>query len=237
MKRVIVVPARLRSSRLPNKLIRRIRGKALIRHVLEGLLGTGEDVILATDSERIVREVADLPIRTILTPSDIPSGTDRVAYALRDADADAVINYQGDEPFVYPEDIRRLFSALERDEVVTLASPDPNSYHRSEDVKVVLDREDYALYFSRASVPYNRAALTDRYPLKHIGIYGFRRESLEEFVSMKRGILEQIEGLEQLRLLENGRRIKVLITENYYHGVDTEEDLRIVEGILADRKE
>ena len=237
MKRVIVVPARLRSSRLPNKLIRRIKGKALIRHVLEGLLRTGEDVILATDSERIIKEVADLRVRAVLTPSDIPSGTDRVAYALRDADADMVINYQGDEPFVYPEDIRRLFSALEKDEVATLASPDPNSYHRSEDVKVVIDREGYALYFSRATVPYNRNALINRYPLKHIGIYGFRRESLEEFVSMKRGILEQIEGLEQLRLLENGKRIRVLITENYYHGVDTEEDLRIVEEILANREE
>ncbi len=237
MKRVIVVPARLRSSRLPNKLIRRIKGKALIRHVLEGLLGTREDVILATDSERIIKEVADLPVRAVLTPSDIPSGTDRVAYALQNTNADVVINYQGDEPFVYPEDIGRIFSALEKDEVVTLATPDPDSYHRSEDVKVVLDREGYALYFSRATVPYNRGDLADGYPLKHIGIYGFRRESLEEFVSMRRGILEQIEGLEQLRLLENGKRIKVLITQNYYHGVDTEEDLKIVESILADREE
>lgn len=237
MKRVIVVPARLRSSRLPNKLIRRVKGRALIRHVIEGLLKTGEEVILATDSERIIREVADLPVRAVLTPSDIPSGTDRVAYALRDLEADAVINYQGDEPFVYPEDIARLFSTLERDEIVTLATPDTNSYQRGEDVKVVLDREGYALYFSRASVPYNRSALTNGYPLKHIGIYGFRRESLEEFVSMRRGVLEQIEGLEQLRLLENGKRIKVLITRNYYHGVDTEEDLKIVESILADREE
>ena len=234
MKRVIVVPARLSSTRLPHKLIRRIAGKPLIRWVIEGLLKTAEEVILATDSDRIAKEVSDLGVKVHITPSDIPSGTDRVAEALKDTDGDLIINYQGDEPFVYSEDIERIFQALEKDEVVTLGVSDESSLKRAEDVKVVLDREGYALYFSRAPVPFSRNALKGKYPLKHVGIYGFRRSALEEFVSMKRGELEKIEGLEQLRLLESGKRIRVLITENYYHGVDTEEDLKLVEKILKE---
>ncbi len=234
MKRVIVVPARLSSTRLPHKLIRRIAGKPLIRWVIEGLLKTAEEVILATDSDRIAKEVSDLGVKVHITPSDIPSGTDRVAEALKDTDGDLIINYQGDEPFVYSEDIERIFQALEKDEVVTLGVSDESSLKRAEDVKVVLDREGYALYFSRAPVPFPRNALKGKYPLKHVGIYGFRRSALEEFVSMKRGELEKIEGLEQLRLLESGKRIRVLITENYYHGVDTEEDLKLVEKILKE---
>ena len=232
MKRLIVVPARLRSTRLPQKLIRKVAGKSLIRHVIEGLLKTGEEVILATDSDRIAREVSDLSVKVHITPSDIPSGTDRVAWVLREVEGDLIINYQGDEPFVYRDDIERIFRALERDEVVTLAVRDETSLDRTEDVKVVLDREGYALYFSRAPVPFPRNAINGRYPLKHVGIYGFRRSALEEFVSLRRGELEKIEGLEQLRLLESGKRIRVLITENYYHGVDTEEDLKAVEKIL-----
>jgi len=234
MKRLIVVPARLASTRLPQKLIRRIAGKALIRWVIEGLLKTGEEVLLATDSERIVKEVSDLGVRIRITPSDIPSGTDRVALALRDSDADLVINYQGDEPFVYGEDIERIFKQLEEDEVVTLAVRDRESLNRPEDVKVVLDSRGYALYFSRAPIPFPRNGQRDPYPLKHVGIYGFRRSALEEFVSMKKGHLERIEGLEQLRILESGRKIRVLLTENYYHGVDTEEDLKLVDKILKE---
>jgi len=231
MKRLIAVPARLNSTRLPRKLIRKIRGKSLIRRVIEGLLGTGEEVVLATDSDRIAKEVADLPVRVFITPSEIGSGTERVAHALRKEDYDAVINFQGDEPFVYPEDIRRLFDALKEESVVTLAVRDDNCHNRPEDVKVVLDREGYALYFSRAPIPFFRNK-SNHYPLKHVGIYGFRRETLEEFVKARRGRLEEIEGLEQLRLLERGIRIRVLLTENYYHGVDTEEDLRIVSEVL-----
>ena len=232
MKRLIVVPARLRSTRLPQKLIRKVAGKPLIRWVIEGLLKTGEEVILATDSDRIAKEVSDLSVKVHITPSDIPSGTDRVAWVLKELEGDLIINYQGDEPFVYSDDIERIFQALERDEVVTLAVRDETSLNKAEDVKVVLDREGYALYFSRAPVPYPRNAINCRYPLKHVGIYGFRRSALEEFVSMKRGELERIEGLEQLRILESGKRIRVLITENHYHGVDTEEDLKVVEKVL-----
>ncbi|GAB6066187.1 3-deoxy-manno-octulosonate cytidylyltransferase [Aquifex pyrophilus] len=231
MRRVIVVPARIGSTRLKEKPLRRILGKPLIRWVIQNLKKTGERVILATDSERVKEAVEDL-CEVVLTPSDLPSGSDRVLHVVRDYEAELVINYQGDEPFAYREDIQRIFNSLEKgEEVVTLAVRDKEAYTRPEDVKVVLDKRGYALYFSRSPIPYFRKE-DSFYPLKHVGIYGFRRETLLRFGSMERGRLEEIEGLEQLRLLEEGVRIKVLITDNYYHGVDTEEDIKIVEEKL-----
>ncbi len=237
MKRAIVIPARLSSTRLKKKPLRKIKGKPLIRWVVENCIGTGEKVILATDSEEVAKVVSDLPLEIYLTPSDIPSGTDRVAYVVRRLDIDLVLNYQGDEPFVYREDVERLFKELEREEVVTLGIRDRECYGRSSDVKVVLDREGYALYFSRSPIPFFRNKENGLYPVKHVGIYAFRKETLMRFVSLKRSQLENIEGLEQLRLLENGFRIKVLISENYYHGVDTEEDIDLVKERLPEAEE
>lgn len=231
MRRVIVIPARLGSTRLKEKPLRKILGKPLIRWVVEGLVKTGEKVILATDSEKVKEVVEDL-CEVYLTPSELPSGSDRVLYVVKNLDANLIINYQGDEPFVYEEDIKRMFEELEKgEELVTLARKDTEAYERPEDVKVVLDKEGYALYFSRSPIPYFRNK-DNLYPLKHVGIYGFRRETLLKFGELPPSRLEQIEGLEQLRLLENGIRIKVLITKNYYHGVDTEEDVKIVEEKL-----
>ncbi|WP_457600655.1 3-deoxy-manno-octulosonate cytidylyltransferase [Hydrogenivirga sp.] len=233
MERAIVIPARLGSTRLPEKPLRHVAGKPLIRWVVEGCLRTGERVILATDSDRVGEVVSDLGVEVFITPPELPSGSDRVAYVVERSGIDLVINYQGDEPFVYEEDVSRVFRELERGEgVVTLGMHDGESYEREADVKVVLDSEGYALYFSRAPIPFFREHAEGAYPIKHVGIYGFRRETLLEFVSMERGVLERLESLEQLRLLEAGIPIKVLITENYYHGVDTEEDINIVESLL-----
>ena len=236
MRRVIVIPARLGSTRLKEKPLKKILEKPLIRWVVEGLVRTGEKVILATDSERVKEVVEDL-CEVYLTPSDLPSGSDRVLYVVKNLKADLIINYQGDEPFVYEEDVKRIFQELEKgEEVVTLARKDEKAYKRPEDVKVVLDREGYALYFSRSPIPYFRKK-DNLYPLKHVGIYGFRRDTLIKFGNMPKSRLEEIEGLEQLRLLENGIKIRVLITENYYHGVDTEEDVKIVEEKLKRRRD
>ncbi|MDQ7039129.1 MAG: 3-deoxy-manno-octulosonate cytidylyltransferase [Aquificota bacterium] len=232
MKRAVVVPARLRSTRLPKKPLRRIKGKPLIRWVVERCLSTGERVILATDSDEVAKAVSDLPVEIFITPSDLPSGTDRVAHVVKETDLDLVINHQGDEPFAYREDVERIFRDLEDFPVVTLAVHDPGAYRREEDVKVVLDGEGRALYFSRSPIPSARNGLKPPYPLKHVGVYGFRRETLLKFVSLKRTTLEEAEGLEQLRLLENSIPVKVIITRNTYHGVDTEEDVRIVESLL-----
>ena len=228
MEKLVVVPARLGSTRLKEKPLVNIAGKPLIRWVIENLTKTGFPVLLATDSERVKEVVEDL-CEVVLTPSEIPSGSDRVLYAVRDLNVKYVINYQGDEPFAYREDIEKIFNELERGEkVVTLAKRDKEAYERPEDVKVVLDEKGYALYFSRSSIPYFRNE-DNFYPLKHVGIYGFKKETLIEFGNMKKGKLEEIEGLEQLRLLERGIKIKVILTENYYHGVDTQEDIKIVE--------
>ncbi len=234
MKKLIVIPARIGSTRLKEKPLINIKGKPLIRWVAEGCLKTGFPVMVATDSEKVKEVLKDLDINVVITPSDIPSGTDRVAYVVKNTDAELIINYQGDEPFVYKEDIERIFYELEMGEkVVTLATKDEGAYERISDVKVVLDKEGYALYFSRSPIPYFRNKKEGIYPLKHIGIYGFRRETLMKFTGMEKTLLEETESLEQLRLLENGIKIKVLLTENFYHGVDTEDDIKIVEGRLG----
>jgi len=235
MEFVIAVPARLGSTRLPEKPLRLIKGKPLIRWVVENLNRTGFPILVATDSVKVKELVEDIaPV--VLTPSDLPSGTDRVAYALRKLGKipPFVINYQGDEPFVYKEDIERLISALrEGADAATLATPleDESLFKNPNTVKVVLDGRDYALYFSRAPIPFPRSGFFTS-PLKHIGIYAYRSEVLFKFTEMEPSPLEKTEGLEQLRLLENGYRIRVILTENFYHGVDVEEDIPIVERRL-----
>ncbi|RTZ70717.1 MAG: 3-deoxy-manno-octulosonate cytidylyltransferase [Aquificaceae bacterium] len=231
---LVVVPARLGSTRLKRKPLREIKGKPLIRWVVEALTKTGFRILVATDSKEIKKVVEDLT-EVVLTPSELPSGSDRVAYALKGLKEipPYVINYQGDEPFAYREDLLKLYKSLkEGSPVVTLAKPleekflnDPNT------VKVVTDLRGFALYFSRSPLPYPRGGFHFK-PLKHIGVYAFKTETLFEFTKLKPTPLELTEGLEQLRLLENGIPVKVELTENYYHGVDTEEDLREVEKKL-----
>ena len=231
MSRLIVIPARLGSTRLKEKPLRVIAGKPLIRWVVENLKKTGYPLLLATDSDRIKEVVEDL-CYVVLTPSELPSGSDRVLYAVKDLDVEYIINYQGDEPFAYKEDIDKLFKVLEEgDHVATLAYRDPEAYKRPQDVKVVIDKKGYALYFSRSPIPFFRRE-NKNYPLKHVGIYAYRKDALVRFGSLPKGELEETESLEQLRLLENGIRIRVILTSNFYHGVDTEEDIEIVEKKL-----
>ncbi len=232
MRKLIVIPSRLGSSRLKEKPLQPIKGKPLIRWVVEGCLKTEYEVLLAVDSERIADVVKDLPVKVAFTPPDLPSGSDRVAYAVKELEVDLVINYQGDEPFVYKEDIQRLFLALEKSPVATLAVRDPDAYKDPSSVKVVLDKDQFALYFSRSSIPYMKQE-DAFYPLKHVGIYAFRKAILMDFVRWQPSHLERLESLEQLRLLERGVKIKVLLSQNYYHGVDTEEDLKLVEERLT----
>jgi len=236
MEVLVAVPARLGSTRLKNKPLRRIKGKPLIRWVLENLTRTGFEILLATDSERIAEVVKDLPVKVVLTPSELPSGSDRIAYALKTLKVipKFVINHQGDEPLAYGEDVEKLVKALQNGaKVATLATPirDEEDFKNPNVVKVVCDLNGNALYFSRSPIPYPRSGHTFT-PRKHIGIYAYRTEVLFRFTEMKPTPLEKTEGLEQLRLLENGIPIRVVETENTYIGVDTEEDLRRVEKYL-----
>jgi CMP-2-keto-3-deoxyoctulosonic acid synthetase len=143
---------------------------------------------------------------------------------------DFIINHQGDEIFSYKEDIEALLKSLQNAPVSSLYTKlDVDS---PANVKLVLDKDSNALYFSRALIPYKRNDIPSIYPLKHIGIYAFRKNILETFVKLPQSPLEQIEGLEQLRLLENNIPIKMIYTKNFYHGIDVEEDINIVKEIL-----
>ncbi|MCB1035507.1 MAG: 3-deoxy-manno-octulosonate cytidylyltransferase [Acidobacteria bacterium] len=235
------IPARYGSTRLPGKALAVIAGKPMIEHVyrraqeVEGL----DRVVVLTDDERILGAVETFGGLAQMTPADCASGTDRIAWAAKDWQAAAVVNIQGDEPLVDPVGVGRLARHLRRfpdDPMVTLAAP-AREEELSEPaaVKVVLDCRGYALYFSRAAIPYPRTPGVAR-PLKHIGIYGYQRRTLLHLAGLQPTPLERAEGLEQLRALENGVPIRVLEVERSSPGVDTPEDLervrRMVEGAV-----
>lgn len=227
MQIVAVIPARYASSRFPGKPLTDIGGKPMLQLVYEqAALCPGVDkVIIATDDERIRAAAAAFGAQAVMTSAACNSGTDRVAEAVRETPADAVINIQGDQVILDTAALGAMIEALRQGcPMVTLAAPaqaedaaDPNC------VKIVMDRRGYALYFSRAPIPYARA--TGHAPLlKHVGIYGFNRETLFEFTSLPQSPLELSESLEQLRALENGIPIKVVISQGNFFEINTPED-------------
>ncbi|HVS73434.1 MAG TPA: 3-deoxy-manno-octulosonate cytidylyltransferase [Phycisphaerae bacterium] len=235
MRAVIVIPARYGSTRFPGKPLARQTGKYLIEHVVEQARKArgATDVVVATDDTRIAAAVGSFGGRSVMTSPAHPSGTDRVAEVMRHgefAGAEIAINVQGDEPEIDPEIIEGLIAACRRPgvEMATVSAPleahadieNPNI------VKVVTDRSGFALYFSRAAIPFNRdgaAGPSPRYR-KHLGIYGYRREALLTLASSPVCDLERAEKLEQLRALYLGMRIFVHETARAPHGIDTPED-------------
>jgi 3-deoxy-manno-octulosonate cytidylyltransferase (CMP-KDO synthetase) len=198
-------------------------------------------VVVLTDDERIARAVEGFGGECEMTPADCASGTDRIAWAARRWDAaavSAVINIQGDEPLIDPEEISRLaahLAACPGDPVVTLATPaSPAEMANPNAVKVVLARDGAALYFSRSAIPYPRQE-GGFSPLKHLGVYGYQRDALLRLAALAPTPLERSESLEQLRALENGIPIRVLVVERGSFGVDTAADLERVEQILIGR--
>jgi 3-deoxy-manno-octulosonate cytidylyltransferase (CMP-KDO synthetase) len=239
---VAVIPARFASIRFPGKALAEVAGKPLVQHVWERAcrLGAVERVVVATDDDRIVRAVQGFGGVVVLTRSDHPSGTDRVAEATRDLPVALVVNLQGDEPSFDVGAVDELVHLMASDASIqmgTLAHPleddaellDPNA------TKVVLDQAGYALYFSRAPIPYRRRAGMVK-PLRHIGIYVFRREFLQRFATLPPTPLERSETLEQLRALESGVRIRVVVTPHRSLGVDTPEDLARLAARLDTRR-
>ena len=244
MKKLIVIPARYGATRLPGKPLRDIGGKPLLQWVFERAMESRrkDGVLIATDDERICEAAASFGAEAVMTSPRCASGTDRVFEVVKGRDAAVVVNLQGDEPFIKPSMIDGLFEAMEREslDMATLCCPvaDEKEYTDPNTVKVVLDNQGFALYFSRSPIPYFRTPNSEPCPgtlipgvrtpnlcYKHIGIYAFKRSFLERFVSLPRGVLEEAESLEQLRVLENGYRIKVLQTTYDGFGIDTEEDL------------
>lgn len=245
-----VIPARLGSSRLPGKPLLKIAGEPMIVHVCKRALEAGGEVFVATDDFRIVDAVSGLEVKAVMTREDHASGTDRITeVAEREgwSDDTLVVNLQGDEPLMQPHLIRELAAALAEDtaaSVATLAAPigvadelfDPNA------VKVVLNRLDHALYFSRAPIPWHRDRFKDSRDeipengtwLRHIGIYAYRAGFLRRYVGWPQSELERTEALEQLRILWQGEKIRVMTVPQPPHaGVDTPEDLERVCRILA----
>lgn len=232
-----VIPARYSSTRFPGKALALLAGKPMVVHVVERAREAGcfDDVIVATDDERIARAAADAGARPVLTGT-CRSGTDRVAEAVRNLPADVVLNVQGDEPALPPENLRLLAAFLRsRPDVpmATLALPGtPADLDNPNVVKVVCDLQGRALYFSRAAIPYPRNPGAD-IVLRHVGLYGFQKEALLAFASWPETELERTEGLEQLRALAHGMALHVLTAVADSIAVDTPEDIGPAEQALA----
>ncbi len=230
---LIVIPARLGSKRLPNKPLVKVAGLPLIVHVFRAARRITDNILVATDSEEVVEIITLEGGKAVLTPSDLPSGTDRIAHAVKGMDVKFIVNVQGDEPFVSRKHVLPVVESLRKGNAfstVAVRICDEKEVSDPNVVKVVVDENGYALYFSRSPIPYRREG--EGYYLKHVGIYGYTKDALLRFVSWEQGKLEQIECLEQLRILEKGERIFVNIVSDYCLGVDTVEDLRRVEEIL-----
>lgn len=236
MRAVAIIPARLASTRLSRKALRDIAGQPLIGHVYNGVKASPllADVIIATDSEEIMSVCREHGWHARMTSPTHASGTERVHEVSQAVTADVYINVQGDEPLTRPEHIASLLSVM-RDESAPVATlktraaaidiANPNA------VKVVTDSSGRALYFSRATIPYDRDQAHPPY-FKHLGFYAYRKAALNRFVTLPESSLEKSERLEQLRFLENGIAIYVAETEFDTVGVDTEEDLQRVQAIL-----
>ena len=235
-----IIPARWGSTRFQGKPLYLIAGKPLLRHVWERCQRAKklDSVIIATDDMRIANAAFDWGAEIALTSPRHQSGTDRIAEVARKAKQFTfIINIQGDEPLVDPRLIDKLVEKLARNpriDIVTVAHPfdDPAEASSPHQVKVVVDLEGRALYFSRAAIPFPRDLSRIKY-LRHQGIYGFRREMLLQFVKWKPTPLERAESLEQLRALENGVSVHVLVTKHGSPGVDTPEDAVALEQKLA----
>jgi len=245
MKTIGIIPARYASTRFPGKPLQLIAGKPLVQHVVERCREAQslEDVIVATDDERIA-EVAREFCTVEMTRADQPSGTDRIAEVAARLDCDAVVNVQGDEPLIPATVIDAVASALTDAEMTTAATPVRNiaEYSDPNAVKVVVDAAGRALYFSRRTIPFVRDSAEESpeqqcaaFPfLKHLGIYGYRRDTLMRLVEFAASPLEQAERLEQLRALENGIGIAVCLVEYESIGVDVPEDVQRVEALLRE---
>ena len=239
MKTIAVIPARLASTRLPRKMLREIGGKPLVGVVYEAVRSSPllDHVVIATDSDEILHTCRQNGWNAQMTSAAHSSGTQRVHEVSNSNVADVYLNVQGDEPLTRPEHIATLLDVLQDPnvQVGTLKTPasdlditNPNA------VKVVVDADGRALYFSRSTIPHDRDGTSPQY-YKHLGFYAYRKAALDRFVALPESSLERSERLEQLRFLENG--IPIFVGETPYDtiGVDTEEDLQRVEMVLRGR--
>ena len=242
-KIIAVIPARYASSRFPGKPLALIAGVSMIHRCYENTRKCSrfDQVIVATDDQRIYDHVTSFGGKAVMTSPNHQTGTDRIAEAIQGIDAELIVNVQGDEPMIPADVLERLIDAMleSKADMGTAAVPfdeagaDPNSPNA---VKVVVDKRGFALYFSRSLIPFPRKGGVPVEPLLHWGLYAYRRDFLNSFVTWERGTLEACESLEQLRALENGAKISVIVTNERSVGVDVPEDIELVEKLIREKK-
>ncbi|MFM1794960.1 MAG: 3-deoxy-manno-octulosonate cytidylyltransferase, partial [Bacteroidota bacterium] len=227
MKTIAVIPARFAATRFPGKLMQKIGDKTIISMVYENVhaMGLFDDVLVATDNDTIVDEIKSIGGGVIKSSKEHVSGSDRIAEAIKNMDVDVVVNVQGDEPFVNKSPLEKLVGVF-NDPLVKVASVmqqlgSEEDVNNPNVVKVVCDKNNNALYFSRSPIPYKRNLQSSLPIYKHVGVYAFRKTTLLDFTTWPMGVLEQAEMLEQLRYLENGIQIKMVETSSISIGIDT----------------
>ena len=234
MKIIAVIPARYASTRFPAKLMQDLGGKTVILKTYEAAVNTNlfQDVFVVTDSDLIFNEIVSHGGKAIMSIKEHESGSDRIAEAIVNLDVDVVVNVQGDEPFINAEPLKEVIEVFKQDvgKKVDLASlmreiTNKEDINNPNNVKVVVDQNNFALYFSRSVIPYPREQNAAVRYMQHIGIYAFRKQALLDFYSLPMKSLEASEKLEQLRYLEFGKRIKMIETTHVGIGIDTPEDL------------
>ncbi|MBP9854243.1 MAG: 3-deoxy-manno-octulosonate cytidylyltransferase [Candidatus Omnitrophica bacterium] len=242
MKVIGVIPARFSSTRLKGKVLAMIDGKPMIQHVYERVRQSQllNDVLIACDDERVKKAAQEFGAKVVMTDPNHVCGTDRIVEAVKDLNVDIVVNIQGDEPMIDPVIIDDLINALKENPDAPMATvikkvTDSKDLDNPNIVKVVVDHEQTAIYFSRSKIPFNRAAGEYVY-FKHLGIYAYTKEFLLKYAALPKSKLEMAESLEQLRAVENGFKIKTVLTDIETIGVDTPEDLIKVEKLIQERK-
>jgi 3-deoxy-manno-octulosonate cytidylyltransferase (CMP-KDO synthetase) len=243
VKVITFIPSRYDSKRFPGKPLAPIAGKPMIEHVYQRALSCPDvsDVIVATDDERIFQCVEGFGGKSIMTDANHPSGTDRIAEAslkMNLGSDDLIVNVQGDQPIFYPSTISDMLAPLREDPDIPMSTlkyriTDEREIDDPNHVKVVTDKEGFALFFSRSPIPFFRDSRSNQVYYKHLGFYAYRRDFLTKFSSLPVGDLESSEKLEQLRALENGFRIKVVETAFDSIEVDRPADIKRVEKLMA----
>ncbi|MCM8795636.1 MAG: 3-deoxy-manno-octulosonate cytidylyltransferase [Candidatus Omnitrophica bacterium] len=240
-----VIPARYSSSRFEGKVLADILGKPMLEHVWERAKQARllDDLIIACDDERVLSAARNFKAKVVLTSKDHACGTDRICEVVNPLDVKVVINIQADEPLIHPTMIDSVARALLEDSSLSMATvmkmiDDPELISDPNVVKVVIDKNNFALYFSRLPIPYRAETSEIKFPVyfKHIGLYGYTKDFLFLYKNLPVAYLERVECLEQLRVLEEGFRIKVIETKYDTIGVDTPEDLEKVKKYLETKK-
>ncbi|NBL65213.1 3-deoxy-manno-octulosonate cytidylyltransferase [Flavobacterium sp. NST-5] len=241
MKTIAVIPARYASTRFPAKLMQDLGGKTVILRTYEAAISTElfDDVLVVTDSEIIFNEIISNGGKAVMSKKNHESGSDRIAEAVENIEVDIVVNVQGDEPFIDKESLEKLLEVFKNDVAhqIDLASlmreiKDKEAIENPNNVKVIVDQNQLALYFSRSVIPFPREENVGVRYFQHIGIYAFRKPALLDFYSLPMKSLEASEKLEQLRYLEYGKKIKMVETTHVGIGIDTLEDLEKARKML-----